>query len=107
MLTVIGKIDEVGEFKTAKHYEERTHREKNGEKVIEAIFEVKKFDRPQLHIILSDATVLVVDKVKQTIITILNARPSQIKRYYNPLGLNVPVYLLAEATSNTMNNLNK
>lgn len=106
MLKVIGTVNEVGTFTKTKHYGDRQNRVKNGEKTIEQIFEVEKAGRLQLHIILSDATVVVVDKVRQSIVTLLNARPAQIKRYYQPLGLEVPQSLLAEATSNVMNKLN-
>lgn len=108
MLNVIRKVEGVNNnFGQTKHYGERTNRNKSGEKTIEHIFEVERQGRLQLHIILSDATVVVVDKEKNVMVTMLNARPAQIKRYYAPLGLVAPKHLLDEATINNIKSYNE
>lgn len=89
------------------HSVERECRIKAGDKKIERIFEVERNGRPQLHIMLSDATVMVVDKMRNKIVTYLNCRPTQVLKYYEAEGVATPIHLLQHAKYNVANNLNK
>jgi hypothetical protein len=69
-------------FKNSRHFKKKA--EERGTRINEIydMFVVRKDGRVQLHIILTNATIIIVDKEKGKIITTLNARVGQIKRYY-------------------------
>ncbi len=54
----------------------------------------------EYHFITVEAQDYVFSKKTKKFITVLNCRPNQIRRLYEPLNLPIPRYLLAKATEN-------
>lgn len=89
-----------------RHFQDRASTRLKSEPTnVQDMFIVEKDGVVQLHIILSNATIVVVDKVRGKIVTLLNARPTQIKRYYTKPE-RAPQWLLEIAESNKVCNLN-
>ena len=93
-------------MKISAHAQERAYRVKDGDKSVERIFEVERNGRKQLHIMLSDATVVVVDKDRNKIVTYLNCRPTQVLKYFEAEGVATPIHLLQHAKNNVENKMN-
>lgn len=93
-------------MKVSAHAKDREYRVKEGDKSVERVFEVERNGRKQLHIMLSDATVVVVDKDRNKIVTYLNCRPSQVLNYFESEGVATPIHLLQHAKLNVKNKLN-
>ncbi|MGL5189933.1 MAG: hypothetical protein ACRC7S_09845 [Cetobacterium sp.] len=93
-------------MEATKHAKERAYRLKDGEKKIERIFELSRNGRQFLHIMLSDATVMIVDKERNKIVTYLNCRPNQVLKYYEAVGEATPIHLLQHANVNVSKKLN-
>lgn len=87
-------------MKISAHAQERAYRVKDGEKSVE------RNGRKQLHIMLSDATIVVVDKDRNKIVTYLNCRPSQVLKYFEAEGVATPIHLLQQAKLNVENKMN-
>lgn len=107
MFKVIKKFEgKVSNLELTKHYLERANtRFQNEPTTIVDMFIVEKDGVQQLHIILSNATIIVVDKAKGKVVTLLNARVSQIKRYYIHPD-RAPQWLKDRADMNKVNGLN-
>lgn len=61
----------------------------------------------EIHIITDTGVIFVFNKGTKNLVTIMVARPKQIKRYYAPFGEEAPELLLKKAYNNTaIKNLN-
>lgn len=60
----------------------------------------------EVHVILEDATILIFNQNTNKFITVLFARPHQIKRYYEQLNLDVPQKVYDNAYTNYCLNRN-
>lgn len=93
-----------------EHFAERRNRAQLLDKSssIVACFEVDKRHKNgnEYHFIYSDATVLIYNKNSRKLITILFARPGQIRRYYSKPGMQPPPYLLHAALRNVQTEKN-
>lgn len=72
----------------SKHYlTDRKHRLLI-ESDVYCVFEIDKGHRngTEYHFLLENSKILIVNKDTHTLITILNARPQQLKRYFSELG---------------------
>ena len=102
-----GNIGKLGNLSKSIHFNDRAYRLVKEDNVeVQDMFIVNKDGKHQLHIILNNATILVVDKAKKKIVTILNARVGQIKRYYHQLNLEPCAILLQHAEHNVKYGIN-
>ncbi len=102
MNKVIGTTNELPVLKLGTHFNERANRFKDCTKnsKIEQIFVVERDGREQLFMLLNNCTIIVVDKSIGRIVTVLNPREGQLKKLYQPLGMEVPSYLIELARTN-------
>lgn len=96
----------MGNLSKTLHFGDRQNRLVKKETKIHDMFVVNKDERLQLHIIMDDATIIIVDKMNNKIVTVLNARVGQIKRYYQPLNIVPCTQLLKQAEHNVKFGLN-
>ncbi|MGL4403439.1 MAG: hypothetical protein ACRCTS_06950 [Fusobacteriaceae bacterium] len=102
MNKVIGTTEALPTLKIGTHFNERADRFKDCTKnsKIEKIFVVEREGREQLFILLDNCTIIVVDKAIGRIVTVLNPREGQLKKLYQPLGMEVPNYLAVLSRTN-------
>ncbi|MGL4425564.1 MAG: hypothetical protein ACRCZ0_00205 [Cetobacterium sp.] len=95
-------------LKVGSHFNDRSSRFKDCTKnsKIEQIFIVERDEREQLFMLLDNCTIVVVDKSIGRIVTVLNPREGQLKKLYQPLGMEVPNYLinLSKVNNNGVHN---
>ena len=60
----------------------------------------------ELHIVTSNATVIIINALTFKLITVLFARKNQIKRYYNAIYQTAPSYLIQAAANNEKKHFN-
>lgn len=86
------------------HSKERTNRKTNCTKIFK-VFEVDKGHKngTEIHVILEDSTVVILNTRTRKLITYLKARPQQLKRYTNKT---IPNWLLKLALNNVLQNKN-
>lgn len=99
------KVNTLSEYsQSTRHVSDRGYRYKQSKQVPHRAFIINKSHKNglELHVICEDATVLIYNLNSKRLITILNARVGQLKRY----GI-TKKEILREANLNTINNLNK
>jgi len=88
---------------TSAHYAcERAEREKriehinggDGEEVARFLVDRHHPAGPEIHVVTSNAIIVIYNAFTGKLVTKLVARPGQIKRYYDAKGLTAPQYLL-------------
>ncbi|MGL5646846.1 MAG: hypothetical protein ACRDDY_03260 [Clostridium sp.] len=108
MLTILKRYEGAKpDLDITKHYSEREkdRNVKAKKNKIHDMFIVEKDSIIQLHIILTDATIVIADLEHGTVVTTLNARAQQIKRYYKAINDFAPKFLLESADKNEAMNL--
>lgn len=63
-------------------------------------------DGPELHSVSQNAVIFIINAETRRFITVLLARPGQVRRLYNSCGLDVPECIKKQAQYYIENNLN-
>ena len=101
---------EILSFTATTHVSERLYRldEINNPDEIVAAFYVDRnhIDGPEIHYITRQARILIINATTKRFITILNARPGQIARYYKACKITTPQFLMRKAFKNAERGIN-
>ena len=104
------KYSEVLQYQATKHLSERLYRLQltvSDDEIVSAFYVDKgHINGPEVHYLTKQARVLIVNEYTHRLITILNARPGQISRYYTSCHELSPKYLLHKASDNKKMEIN-
>lgn len=103
-------FNDVMSLESTKHIDRRAYRFKriNDPDEIVAAFFVDKghINGPEIHYVTKRARILIINAYTQRFITILNARPGQIARYYLSCNEMAPEVLMHRAYKNKRRHIN-
>lgn len=104
---ILSDLLKESETKHMTHREYRTNHVKTGKIASAFLWDRGHKDGPEYHIITTTGLIFIVNQYTKKLITILVARPGQIRRYYENCHVPVPEYLMKQAMSHQKRRLNK
>ncbi len=103
-------FQEILSFTATTHVSKRLYRLdeiSNPDEIVSAFYVDRgHIGGPEIHYLTKQARILIINANTKRFITILNARPGQIARYYKACGITTPQFLMNKAFKNSQRGIN-